>query len=672
MFFATRSVKHGIMYENSAFAKYSCQYKVIYSPVGLVVNPAISFLGASPDRSILTADKELKLIEIKCSFSLFERKSSVQKQISSSSFCLTRENGEVTLEKNHDYFYQIQGQMDRPRRKIKVQDVLEALDERNDSELSDLSEESDYDDPDFVTKPFVNSMNNPDRMSSGNDSNLSDDEPLANMQAHPPQVQPRRRATNQPAYRWRRQQFTTPDTAFTGDALSGPEKGKVNTPYEYFCKFITDDMLENVVQQSNEYSMEKNGTPAKLTFKELQLVIGMYLHMGLVKMPGVRMYWENATRYPPVADVMSKNRFRYVLTVLHFANNTSATDEEKRDKVWKIRPWLDKFRTNCLKTEPEEFNSVDEIMVPFKGKFSSIRQYIKNKPHKWGLKMWARTAISGILYDFDVYQGGGGARTALGVGGDVVMKLSETLPHNKNYKVFADNYFSGLPLVVSLRNLGIHYIGTIRPNRLPQCTIISDKELAKKNRGSVDEIVETNSNVVVVKWYDNRCVSLISSFIGATPIDDVRRWDKSKRKFVSVQRPNIVKLYNAYMGGVDLLDGYTSLYKFPMKSRRWYLYLYWHTIMIAVVNAWLLYRRDCKFLGVPTKEIMNNRTFQASIAATLVQLNTQRTRGRPIADEKSPKPIKCIRKAPVSDVQKDSFTNYFKVISAVKQTQFLI
>ncbi|KAG1657429.1 Peroxisome assembly protein 12 [Nymphon striatum] len=86
------------------------------------------------------------------------------------------------------------------------------------------------------------------------------------------------------------------DTAFTGDALSGPEKSKVYTHYEYFYKFITDDMLEIVVQQSNEYSMEKNGTLAKLTFKELQLVIGMYLHMGLVKMPGVRMYWENATR----------------------------------------------------------------------------------------------------------------------------------------------------------------------------------------------------------------------------------------------------------------------------------------------------------------------------------------------------------------------------------------
>ncbi|KAJ8348384.1 hypothetical protein SKAU_G00269730 [Synaphobranchus kaupii] len=102
---------------------------------------------------------------------------------------------------------------------------------------------------------------------------------------------------------------------------------------------------------------------------------------------------------------MPRNRFQSLLSTIHFANNLTVSDEQKKDKLWKIRPWLDAFRENCLQIVPEEHNSVDEMMIPFKGKFSGIRQYMKGKPHPWGFKVWARTGISGIVCDFDVYQG---------------------------------------------------------------------------------------------------------------------------------------------------------------------------------------------------------------------------------------------------------------------------
>jgi hypothetical protein len=34
----------------------------------------------------------------------------------------------------------------------------------------------------------------------------------------------------------------------------------------------------------------------------------------------------------------------------------------------------------------------------------------------------------------------------------------------------------------------------------------------------------------------------------------VNRWDKTKKDFVSVQQPEVIQLYNASMGGADLLD----------------------------------------------------------------------------------------------------------------------
>ena len=73
----------------------------------------------------------------------------------------------------------------------------------------------------------------------------------------------------------------------------------------------------------------------------------------------------------------------------------------------KIRPGLFKYREHCLKTVPEETNSIDEMMVSWKGKLSGIKQYIRGKPHPWCLKICARTTTSGLLCDFEVDQGQG-------------------------------------------------------------------------------------------------------------------------------------------------------------------------------------------------------------------------------------------------------------------------
>ena len=68
---------------------------------------------------------------------------------------------------------------------------------------------------------------------------------------------------------------------------------------------------------------------------------------------------------------------------------------------------------------------MDEIRVLFKGR-SSLKQYIRGKPNSWGFKLWGRAGASGVLYDFDVYQGKTGRQTEdyIGVGGDTVLQMS--------------------------------------------------------------------------------------------------------------------------------------------------------------------------------------------------------------------------------------------------------
>ncbi len=77
------------------------------------------------------------------------------------------------------------------------------------------------------------------------------------------------------------------------------------------------------------------------------------------------------------------------------------------DKLFKFRKLYDHVLHNCRKIDPEEINSIDEQIVPFKGKSSSMRQYNPKKPKKWGFKFLTRCSVKGLIYDFFLYIGAG-------------------------------------------------------------------------------------------------------------------------------------------------------------------------------------------------------------------------------------------------------------------------
>ncbi|KAF3842824.1 hypothetical protein F7725_001673, partial [Dissostichus mawsoni] len=55
----------------------------------------------------------------------------------------------------------------------------------------------------------------------------------------------------------------------------------------------------------------------------------------------------------------------------------------------------------------------------------------------------------------------------------------------------------------------------------------------------------------------------------------------------------------------------------PHEVRCWYVYIFWHTIILAVINAWLLYK-GVQALKMPKQEILNRRQFQADLASSLI------------------------------------------------------
>ena len=65
------------------------------------------------------------------------------------------------------------------------------------------------------------------------------------------------------------------------------------------------------------------------------------------------------------------------------------------------------------KNKPEEFQAVDEQIIPCKTKRTKIRQYNPKKSKKWGFKNLVWAGSSGMMYAFDIYCGKGNTNPEL-------------------------------------------------------------------------------------------------------------------------------------------------------------------------------------------------------------------------------------------------------------------
>ena len=297
-------------------------------------------------------------------------------------------------------------------------------------------------------------------------------------------------------------------------------------------------------------------------------------------------------------------------------------------------------------------------MIPFKGR-SYLVQYLKNKPHKWGFKVFTRAGSTGIMHDFEIYVGKGTCEeTGLGFSGDIVVALTENLPEHQNFKICFDNWFSSLQLVRTLKEKGMPCVGTIRSDRIGKCPLKDEKQLKQEGRGSYDQRVEKESNIAIVRWFDNRSVQFISSYAGVEPVDNCQRWSQKDKCHVQVNRPNIVQEYNKNMGGVDLADMLIELYRIDLRSKKWYNRIVYWCLNVAVVNSWLLYKRHMKQKGQkPVKTLLD---FQTEIAygLTSASKSIERKRGRPSTENGQMKKKRRVQVEPTSDVRFDGIQHW--------------
>lgn len=202
--------------------------------------------------------------------------------------------------------------------------------------------------------------------------------------------------------------------------------------------------------------------------------------------------------------------------------------------------------------------------------------------------MWALTTSTGFGCYFEPYCGGSTRipDAGLGQGPNVVLGLVEKMELQPGADLFFDNLFTSFPLLEKLSEKKIAGTGTVRQLRLGNTNLPRKKEADKWERGSTKTVFQDDK--ICVLWKDNKPVYLASNKYQGEISGQAKRWSKVEKKHVMVDRPELVTVYNTYMGGVDVLDGMVSAYRIPIRKKKWWWPFYSWSLSVSAVNAWRL------------------------------------------------------------------------------------
>ena len=338
------------------------------------------------------------------------------------------------------------------------------------------------------------------------------------------------------------------------------------------------------------------------------LLIGIVLASGVHRLPSWEDYWSRnpILGTPGIIMGMPILRFKVLMKCLHLNDNTAmpARGQPGYDKLFELRPLLEEINKNSLAMyDPHREVSIDEAMVLFKG-HSLFKQYMPQKPIKRDFKLWLRCdPHNGFMSQCEVYSGkdpNGSVETQLGA--KVVKSLSKEL-EGKGYFLFFDNFFSSVSLAEEVLDKSFHCIATTRPNRRNWPREFKNMAGLNKEMSRGDFKTAQCGKVQCIVWKDNRCVSLINTITDPQATTTIMRRNKDGTR-VAIPCPEAVKLYNTYMGGVDLADQRRKTYSCSRKSNKWWHRLFFFLLDASVVNSYIIASETANIQNRSLKEFI--------------------------------------------------------------------
>ncbi|XP_029183653.1 piggyBac transposable element-derived protein 4-like isoform X3 [Acropora millepora] len=404
-----------------------------------------------------------------------------------------------------------------------------------------------------------------------------------------------------------------PQLPFTPMRLAGIHFGRpllrnaMTKAVEFFNLFFTVELVNNIVNHTNSFAYEQamagshqtytreDGSWQEVTANEIRRLIALLIYFGLMRASdSVDNYWSVKSLYHGLwaRSFMSRSRFKALMGMLHVVDPANEPD---KDRLHEVNSLLEFFKARCKELyQPRQNLAVDERMVRSRHR-SSVKQFNKDKPTRWGIKLWVLAdSLNGYTIDFNVYIGKvvGQEVSAKGLGYDVVMQLMNPY-FDQGYHLYVDNFYTSVTLFKDLFARGVGATGTIRETRRDFPENLKDsKQWAKgKDKGSVRW--GRDPPCLALQWLDNKVVSMLTTIDNANVRKQVTRKAKTARggwTSKDVPQPGVIANYNKYMNAVDRSDQLLGTNNVLRKCIRWWKTLFFHLIDIAVVNSFILFQ----------------------------------------------------------------------------------
>lgn len=387
------------------------------------------------------------------------------------------------------------------------------------------------------------------------------------------------------------------------------------SPITIFKLFFTAELVASICHFTNAYAsmhiaehpsyQNGDGEWEPLKPEEFYRFLGLLIYFGFVRVPNVDKFFSTSTLYHGLwaRHFLSYRRYLGIMCFLKVSDPVQEQQQlellrenpqHQRDPLIKVRHLLDSINNTCqLLYQPSREISIDERMVRNKGRFR-FRQYIKDKPTKWGFKLWVLAcSCCGYTYNFDVYTGRNATavKSGFGLGYDVVMQLCTNLK-NFGYHLFVDNFYTSVRLFLDLFRDKVLCCGTMRQNRQGVPEQVRQADWAKKGkRGDMRFVRE--GPVGFFQWKDNKVVTVASTIHNNAGHSVASRRVKDGRGFrkIKVRQPKAIAEYNQFMLGVDRSDQLIGKYNVLRKCHKWWKTLFFHMLDISVVNSYILFMK---------------------------------------------------------------------------------
>lgn len=373
-----------------------------------------------------------------------------------------------------------------------------------------------------------------------------------------------------------------------------------------------------MIKQWNEkYPHKPQRTWQPTDSTEIHAYIGLLLIQGALqatKEPQ-KMLWCTDKKYarPIIPASMSRNRFQLLTAFIRFDDYSTRAQRRMSDKLAPIREIFDIFVQNCSKAySPGSHVTIDEQLVSFRGR-CPFRVYMKSKPDKYGLKIWAM-ADSETAYSINlqVYLGKINNQPEKNQGERVVLDLIK--PLGTGYGVTTDNFFTSLSLANKLADKGLTLCGTLRKNK----PYIPNELLPKLFRTIHSSIFAFTKDHTMVSYTPKKGKAVI--LLSTEHHDDLVADESYNNK------PHIILHYNHTKGAVDTTDKMVKQYSARRICNRWPMAIFGQLLDIACLNAYILwnikYPKNSK-----TKD--DRRYFLLQLGEALVKDNIIRRYNRP-------------------------------------------